>query len=102
MSTTRYGITKKLIFPKSEVVNREPEMLFQRVVQWLANEIFVERLANSRVFQTFAHKTHSGITKTAENVHSGVKNLQNLDTKPAQGFFSQFKEELIKQNTRKK
>eukprot|EP00941_MAST-03F_sp_MAST-3F-sp1_P005394 g5394.t1 len=40
--------------------------LFQRIAQWLANELIIERLAKSSAFQRFAMKTVRAQEKTAE------------------------------------
>jgi hypothetical protein len=47
--------------------------MFQRVIQYLADQIIVKNLAQSKTFQNAAMKTHQGGRTEAEHVLSKVK-----------------------------
>ena len=73
--------------------------LFQRVAQWLANEILVERLAKSKTMQNMAMKSVRTTEKVAnaaarskEAVGTSKKELNRSVT----GFWAEMKEEIKK------
>lgn len=81
--------------------------LFQRIAQYLANEVITKRLANSRTFQRMAVRTHDNVSKTQDvaKQHSKVvASSLNQTTKQAsavlqehKSFVAQVKEEVLKE-----
>lgn len=53
--------------------------LVARVAQWLANEVIVKGLANSRVFQQFAVRSHGAFRQYAERGTSALRDAQNRE-----------------------
>jgi len=64
--------------------------LFQKIAQFLANEIVTKRLANSRAFQRWALKTHEHVEKSQNLAKTGQehasKHVESLH-KETKGFF---------------
>lgn len=89
------------------------QQFFARILHWVANEIVVEKLANSRSFQRFAVRTADSIEKakamTAEKLQQSIEDVPRMvkDSmqKPPQrqvprpggvSFFDALKEEIAK------
>lgn len=74
--------------------------LFQKIAQYLANEIFTKRLANSRAFQRWALKTHEHVEKSQDFAKVGqkhaAKHVESMH-KGTKGFFSEVAQELKKE-----
>mmetsp|Transcript_14513 Transcript_14513/g.17945 ORF Transcript_14513/g.17945 Transcript_14513/m.17945 type:complete len:83 (-) Transcript_14513:1448-1696(-) len=74
--------------------------LFQRIANFLANEMITKRLANSRAFQRWALKTHEHVEKGQDLASTGHKHVskhaETIHTE-TKGFFTQLREELKKE-----
>lgn len=72
--------------------------MLQRIVNFLANEVIGPRLANSKVFQSAAVKTHQQVLRSQDIAkQSGemlAKQKANTQQKSSH-FWSEFKDELI-------
>lgn len=81
--------------------------LFQRIAQYLANEVITKNLARSHTFQRFAVRTHEHVSKTQELAKEQQKHATksfNATSKQAaakldkhKSFASALKDELFKQ-----
>jgi hypothetical protein len=47
--------------------------LFQRIAQWIANDLVTKRLARSKTFIDAAHKTHTHVTKAQKHLDELAK-----------------------------
>jgi hypothetical protein len=73
--------------------------LFQRIAQWLANEIIVDKLAKSRTFQNFAMKTvrgQEGAANMGRKAAEKVAEKKRLAAKETGNIFDKIKEEIRK------
>ncbi len=73
--------------------------LFQRIAQYLANEVVTKRLANSSTFMNAAHKTHQTVQKSQQllNANKGkaAEHVQDQG-KGLWAFLSEVRKELLK------
>ena len=86
--------------------------LFQKVAQYLANELITKRLAQSQSFQRMAVRTHEHVSKTqaiAKSQGETVGKTLNSTSKQAaeafqkqKGFFAEVREEMLKEMKIKK
>ena len=67
--------------------------LFGRVAQYLMNEVVVKQLANSRIFQSFAMRTHKGVESIKKGAVSSQEQMQN-NAKNATSSLAQFSKAL--------
>ncbi len=77
--------------------------MFGRLFAWLANDVIIHTLSNSKKFQQFAMRTDASLTKHKDTLHKHVvapgekllkdktKEVKNIDLN---GFIAQFKKEL--------
>mmetsp|Transcript_8925 Transcript_8925/g.14516 ORF Transcript_8925/g.14516 Transcript_8925/m.14516 type:complete len:83 (-) Transcript_8925:49-297(-) len=78
--------------------------LFQRIAQYLANELVTKRLANSQTFMNAAHKTHQHVQKSKSLVNEHKDKVgENVvqGGKSAFGFLNEVRQELVKEVTKK-
>lgn len=86
--------------------------LFQKVAQYLANELITKRLAQSQSFQRMAVRTHEHVSKTQDIAREQGKSMgKTLDATSKQasdafqkqrGFVAEVKDELMKELRLKK
>mmetsp|Transcript_9699 Transcript_9699/g.17069 ORF Transcript_9699/g.17069 Transcript_9699/m.17069 type:complete len:80 (+) Transcript_9699:163-402(+) len=72
--------------------------LFQKIAQYLANEIVTKRLANSQTFMNAAHKTHQQVQNSKKMVQDGVP-VAKEQSQSLLGFLAEVRSELAKQAT---
>ena len=73
---------------------------FQRIANYLANEVVTKTLANSRVFREAAQRTHHHVQKTKGNIEKGKLNAAEDIGKAkeeASSFLSDVAKELRKE-----
>mmetsp|Transcript_15780 Transcript_15780/g.39825 ORF Transcript_15780/g.39825 Transcript_15780/m.39825 type:complete len:81 (+) Transcript_15780:75-317(+) len=73
---------------------------FQRIAQYLANELVTKRLANSQTFMSAAHKTHQNVQRSQELLKTG-KGQAVEQSKSAFSFLGDVRRELAKELTGK-
>lgn len=83
-----------------------PNPLFQRIFQWLANEVIVKGLANNKMFQEFAVRSSQSAREAAKTAADAAKSLSENPSvtqmkgetdalrKRAMGFASALREEI--------
>lgn len=71
-------------------------MLFQRVANWLAQEVIVKGLSESVWFQRLVLRTHTNVEKVAGEVHRrlDVDKIQRTTTQFVDTFSETLKKEM--------
>lgn len=57
------------------------DMVFQRLISWIVNDLIVHRLANNRHFQKFALKIDATIEKNRTVIEKKIKDTDLNDVK---------------------
>ncbi|GBG34441.1 Hypothetical Protein FCC1311_106652 [Hondaea fermentalgiana] len=73
---------------------------FQRIAQFLANELITKRLAQSETFMRAAHKTHQNVTKSHKYINETTTKASSSAKEGSTnilGFLSEVRKELGKE-----